>query len=116
MPIQTLYETIAAAIAEEMRRDPTVLMFGEGVATKRHDLLSEFGSTRIRNTPLAEAIIAGTAAGAAASGLRPVIDLLFAPFLCYAMDPLVNSAGKLRSMSGGQFSFPLVTLGVTGSG
>ena len=116
MPIQTPYETIAAAIAEEMRRDPTVLMFGEGVATKRHDLLSEFGSARIRNTPLAEAIIAGTAVGAAASGLRPVIDLLFAPFLCYAMDPLVNSAGKLRFMSGGQFSFPLVTLAMTGSG
>ncbi|MEF8768065.1 MAG: transketolase C-terminal domain-containing protein [Candidatus Accumulibacter phosphatis] len=116
MPIQTPYETIAAAIAEEMRRDPTVLMFGEGVATKRHDLLSEFGSARIRNTPLAEAIIAGTAVGAAASGLRPVIDLLFAPFLCYAMDPLVNSAGKLRFLSGGQFSFPLVTLAMTGSG
>ncbi|MGA9961599.1 MAG: transketolase C-terminal domain-containing protein, partial [Azonexus sp.] len=56
------------------------------------------------------------AVGAAGTGLRPVIDLLFAPFLCYAMDELVNSAGKLRYMSGGQFSFPLVTLAMTGAG
>jgi pyruvate dehydrogenase E1 component beta subunit len=66
--------------------------------------------------PLAEGIIAGTAVGAAASGLRPVVDLLFAPFMAYAMDALVNSAGKLRYISGGQFSFPLVALGMTGSG
>jgi pyruvate/2-oxoglutarate/acetoin dehydrogenase E1 component len=70
----------------------------------------------VRNTPLAEGIIAGTAAGAAASGLRPVIDLLFAPFLTFAMDELVNSAGKLRYLSGGQFSFPLVTITRTGGG
>ena len=116
MPTQTPYEAIGVAIAEEMRRDATVLMFGEGVATKRYDLVSEFGGARVRNTPLAEAIIAGTAAGAAATGLRPVIDLLFAPFLCYAMDALVNSAGKLRYLSGGQFSFPLVALAMTGGG
>jgi pyruvate dehydrogenase E1 component beta subunit len=104
------------ALAEEMRRDPRVVMFGEGVATKRADLVQEFGATRVRNTPLSEAIIAGTAAGAAATGLRPVIDLLFAPFLCYAMDQIVNSAGKLRYVSGGQFSFPMVTIAMTGSG
>jgi pyruvate/2-oxoglutarate/acetoin dehydrogenase E1 component len=116
MPTLTPLAAVDAAIAEEMRRDPTVLMFGEGVATKRHDLLEEFGAQRIRNTPLAEGIIAGTAVGAAGTGLRPVIDLLFAPFLCYAMDELVNSAGKLRYMSGGQFSFPLVTLAMSGGG
>ena len=116
MPTLTPLAAVDAAIAEEMRRDPTVLMFGEGVATKRHALLEEFGSQRIRNTPLAEGIIAGTAVGAAGSGLRPVIDLLFAPFLCYAMDELVNSAGKLRYLSGGQFAFPLVTLAMTGGG
>ena len=71
---------------------------------------------RVRNTPLAEGIIAGTAVGAAATGLRPVIDLLFAPFLCYAMDEIVNSAGKLRYLSGGQFSFPLVVMAMTGAG
>lgn len=109
-------QALAEALAEEMRRDPTVLMFGEGVATKRSELLTEFGSARVRNTPLAEGIIAGTAAGAAATGLRPVIDLLFAPFMCFAMDEIVNSAGKLRYLSGGQFSFPLVALAMTGGG
>ena len=116
MPILTPLQAIDAALAEEMRRDPTVLVFGEGVATKRHALVDEFGPQRVRNTPLAEGIIAGTAAGAAATGLRPVIDLLFAPFICYAMDQLVNSAGKLRFISGGQFSFPLVALAMTGGG
>ncbi|HEY4642029.1 MAG TPA: alpha-ketoacid dehydrogenase subunit beta, partial [Thermoanaerobaculia bacterium] len=84
------------ALAEEMRRDPRVVTFGEGTATKQHALVQEFGARRVRNTPLAEGIIAGTAAGAAATGLRPVIDLLFAPFMTFAMDELVNSAGKLR--------------------
>ncbi|WP_263771628.1 alpha-ketoacid dehydrogenase subunit beta [Propionivibrio soli] len=116
MPILTLYDAVGAALTEEMRRDRTVMAFGEGIATKRHELVSEFGALRVRNTPLAEGIIAGTAVGAAATGLRPVIDLLFAPFLCYAMDELVNSAGKLRYMSGGQWSFPLVTLAMTGAG
>jgi len=116
MPTLTTYAAIEQALAEEMRNDPRVLIFGEGVATKRQALLAEFGAERVRNTPLAEAIIAGTAAGAAATGLRPVVDLLFAPFLTYAMDALVNSAGKLRFVSGGQFSFPLVAMTMTGSG
>lgn len=109
-------QAIVEALAEEMRRDSRVLAFGEGVGTKLHELASEFGPARIRNTPLAEGIIAGTAAGAAAMGLRPVIDLLFAPFLAFAMDELVNSAGKLRYVSGGQFSFPLVAMTRTGAG
>lgn len=112
----TVNEAISQALAEEMRRDPRVLMFGEGVATKRLELLEEFGPERVRNTPLAEGIIAGTAAGAAASGLRPVVDLLFAPFLCFAMDEIVNSAGKLRYVSGGQFAFPMVVIAMTGAG
>lgn len=116
MPQITVNEAISQALAEEMRRDPHVLMFGEGVATKRADLLEEFGQLRVRNTPLAEGIIAGTAAGAAATGLRPVVDLLFAPFLCFAMDEIVNSAGKLRYISGGQFEFPMVVMAMTGGG
>jgi acetoin:2,6-dichlorophenolindophenol oxidoreductase subunit beta len=112
----TAADAIHLALREEMQRDPRVLFMGEGVATKHPDLARDFGADRVRNTPLAEAIIAGTAVGAAASGLRPVIDLLFAPFLGYAMDALVNSAGKLRYLSGGQFEFPLVTLAMTGSG
>jgi pyruvate/2-oxoglutarate/acetoin dehydrogenase E1 component len=116
MTQMTVNDAVAQALAEEMRRDPRVLMFGEGVATKRRDLLGEFGAQRVRNTPLAEGIIAGTAVGAAAAGLRPVIDLLFAPFLCFAMDQIVNSAGKLRYLSGGQFQFPMVVMTLTGGG
>jgi acetoin:2,6-dichlorophenolindophenol oxidoreductase subunit beta len=109
-------QAINEALAEEMRRDPSVIAFGEGTATKGYKLVQEFGAKRVRNTPLAEGIIAGTAAGAAATGLRPVIDLLFAPFMTFAMDEIVNSAGKLRYLSGGQFKFPLVTLVRTGAG
>lgn len=116
MTRMTVEQAIHQALAEEMQRDPRVLLLGEGVATKHRDLVVSFGAGRVRNTPLAEAIVAGTAVGAAASGLRPVVDLLFAPFLTYAMDALVNSAGKLRALSGGQFEFPLVTLAMTGSG
>ncbi len=116
MKMITADEAITEALVEEMRRDKRVLTFGEGVATKHYKLIEEFGAARVRNTPLAEGIIAGTAAGAAATGLRPVIDLLFAPFLAFAMEELVNSAGKLRYLSNGQFSFPLVALAMTGAG
>lgn len=116
MTRMTVEKAINLALHEEMQRDARVLLMGEGVATKRPELVRDFGTARVRNTPLAEAIIAGTAVGAAASGLRPVIDLLFAPFLSYAMDALMNSAGKLRYISGGQFEFPLVALSMTGSG
>ncbi|HVE72290.1 MAG TPA: transketolase C-terminal domain-containing protein [Thermoanaerobaculia bacterium] len=116
MTMMTADQAMTEALAEEMRRDATVITFGEGVATKNQQLVEEFGAKRIRNTPLAEGIIAGTAAGAAATGMRPVIDLLFAPFLTFAMDELVNSAGKLRYLSGGQFQFPLVAITRTGSG
>ncbi len=116
MTTMTVDQAMNEALAEEMRRDATVITFGEGVATKNYKLVEEFGAKRVRNTPLAEGIIAGTAAGAAATGLRPVIDLLFAPFLTFAMDELVNSAGKLRYLSGGQFKFPLVAMTRTGSG
>jgi pyruvate/2-oxoglutarate/acetoin dehydrogenase E1 component len=116
MPQVTINQAIAEALAEEMRRDPRVVMFGEGVATKRPELVVEFGKSRVRNTPLAEGIIAGAAAGAAATGLRPIIDLLFVPFICYSMDQIVNSAAKLRYISGGQFSFPMVVMALTGCG
>lgn len=104
------------ALFEEMQRDARVMLMGEGVATLRPDLVAAFGADRVRNTPLAEAIMAGCAVGAAASGLRPVVDMLYVPFLTYAMDAIVNSAGKLRYMSGGQFAFPMVVLANTGAG
>lgn len=113
MPAQ---QALMAGLFEEMQRDERVMILGEGVATLHGHLTQAFGADRVRNTPLSEAIMAGCAVGAAASGLRPVVDMLYAPFLTYAMDALVNSAGKLRYMSGGQFSFPLVVLAQTGSG
>jgi pyruvate/2-oxoglutarate/acetoin dehydrogenase E1 component len=116
MKTMTVDAAMMEGLAEEMRLDSRVLAFGEGVATKGYELKAEFGGARVRNTPLAEGIIAGTAAGAAATGLRPVIDLLFAPFVTFAMDEIVNSAGKLRYLSGGQFSFPMVTIMRTGAG
>lgn len=108
----TVHEAIPQALAEEMRHDPRVLIFGEVVAAQRRELLDEFGLERVRNTPLAEAIIAG----AAGSGLGPVVDLLFAPFPSRSVDALMNSAGKLRYLSGGQFKFPLVAMATTGAG
>jgi len=116
MSIMTFNAALSAALGEEMRRDSRVLMFGAGTAFKHRNLQAQFGVHRVRNTPLAEAIIAGTAVGAAASGLRPVIDLLSSPFLTLSMDALINHAGKLRYVSGGQFEFPLVVLAATGSG
>ncbi|MGY6274516.1 alpha-ketoacid dehydrogenase subunit beta [Methylomonas sp. MgM2] len=116
MPEITYNDAIVQALAEEMQRDGSVLVFGEGVATMQPQLVERFGPERVRNTPLSEAIIAGTAVGAAATGLRPVVDMLYAPFLTYAMDAIVNSAGKLRYLSGGQFEFPMVVLAKTGAG
>ncbi len=89
----TVEKAIHQALREELLRDHRVLLIGEGVATKRRDLVEQFGAPRVRNTPLAEAIIAGTAAGAAASGLRPVADVVYAPLMTFAMDALVNRAG-----------------------
>jgi pyruvate/2-oxoglutarate/acetoin dehydrogenase E1 component len=115
MSLLTFNGAIGQALAEEMRRDARVLIVGAGVATKRRDLQAEFGMHRVRNTPLAEAIVVGTAVGAAASGLRPIVDLSFAPFLTLATDALMNQAAKLRYVSGGQFEFPLVVLAATGA-
>ena len=88
-----------------MRRDPRVLMFGEG-GPPRARTSSPSSAASACNTPLAEAVIAGTAAGAAAMGLRPVIDLLYAPFLTLSMDAIINSAGKLRYPRAGSSPSP----------
>ncbi|MGC4059504.1 MAG: pyruvate dehydrogenase complex E1 component subunit beta [Aquabacterium sp.] len=116
MPTMTAQQALNAALFEEMRRDQHVMLMGEGVATLHPDMVDAFGADRVRNTPLSEAVVAGCAVGAAASGLRPVVDMLYAPFLTYAMDAIVNSAGKLRYISGGQFAFPMVVLANTGAG
>ncbi len=105
------------ALQEEMRRDPTVFVMGEEVAVwgdgggvfgVTKGLVEEFGPKRVRNTPISEEGIVATAVGAALTGLRPVVELMYGDFLTLAMDPLVNQAAKLRYMFGGQVQVPLV--------
>jgi pyruvate dehydrogenase E1 component beta subunit len=112
----TLEQALQTAVADAMRADPRIVYLGEGVATKNPEMLAEFGAPRVRNTPLAEASISACAVGAAGMGLRPVVDLLFAPFMTLAMDALVNHAGKLGALSGGQWQFPMLVLARSGAG
>ena len=112
MPEQTYLEAIRAGLAEEMRRDPSVYVFGEDVALGgpfgvTQGLAEEFGVNRMVNTPISEATVMGLAIGAATAGLRPVVEIMFIDFITLAMDQLVNHAAKLHYMSGGQLKIPL---------
>jgi pyruvate dehydrogenase E1 component beta subunit len=108
-------------LVEEMTRDESVCIWGEDVglaggpfsATK--GLSQRFGLDRIRDTPISEAIIVGAAVGAAMSGLRPVIEIMFLDFITLAMDQLVNQAAKMSYMSQGAFSVPMVVRTVCGA-
>jgi acetoin:2,6-dichlorophenolindophenol oxidoreductase subunit beta len=123
MPEQTYLEGVRSALAEEMRRDSSVYVFGEDVAlggpfgvTK--GLAEEFGANRIVNTPISEGTVMGLAIGAATAGLRPVVEIMFIDFITLAMDQLVNHAAKLHYMSGGQLKIPLtvrVQCGISGT-
>lgn len=110
----TLREAINEAMFEEMRRDPTVFLMGEDVANAGHPfkffdgLLTEFGSERVIDTPIAEPGYAGIAVGAAMTGMRPVIDLMFGDFIFLIMDQLCNQAAKIHYMSGGKLNVPMV--------
>lgn len=107
-------EATLEAMREEMRRDPAVFVLGEDIARQGgifgqfKGLTEEFGSERVLDTPISEAAIVGAALGAAMTGMRPVVDIHFADFVTCAMDELVNQICKLRYMSGGQASAPLV--------
>lgn len=101
------------ALAEEMRRDKRVFVFGEDVElgyafTVCKGLIDEFGPERVRDTPICEQTIAGMAVGAAMMGMRPVAEIEFCDLLPMCMDQICNQAAKLRYMSGGQITFPLV--------
>ena len=101
------------ALAEEMRRDPTIWALGEdlgrgGVFGQYQGMAEEFGPERIADTPISEAAILGAAVGAAMSGTRPVVEMRFADFALCAVDELVNQAAKARYMFGGQTKVPLV--------
>src|SRR5438046_2876815 len=118
----TFAQAINEALAEELRRDDTVFVVGEDVAEAGtpfkvlSGLVEEFGVGRIVDSPISEAGITGIGVGAAMTGMRPVVDIMFGDFLTLAMDQLVNQAAKVHYMSGGALRVPLVirtTLGAT---
>src|SRR5690349_13943336 len=118
----TFGQAVRDAIAEEMRRDPSVFVIGEDVAEAGTvfkvltGLVEEFGTTRVIDTPISEAGFTGIALGAAMTGLRPVVDIMFGDFLTLVMDQVANQAAKVHYMSGGKLKAPMVvrtTLGAT---
>lgn len=110
----TLSKAVNEAIAEEMRRDETIFLLGEDVAEAGtpfkilSGLVEEFGTDRIVDTPIAEPGFMGIAVGAAMTGSRPIVDLMFGDFLFLIMDQLCNQAAKTHYMSGGKLNVPLV--------
>jgi pyruvate/2-oxoglutarate/acetoin dehydrogenase E1 component len=119
---QTTYlGAITDTVAQAMRTDARVVVLGEDVAEggpwgATAGLAAEFGPERVRNTPISEAAICGVAIGAAQSGLRPVLEIMFVDFLTLALDQLVNQAAKAHFMSGGQLTVPLVLRTQGGAG
>jgi len=118
----TFGQAINEALAEELRRDETVFLIGEDVAEAGHPfkvlsgLVEEFGPERVLDSPISEPGITGLGVGAAMTGLRPVVDIMFGDFLTLVMDQLANQAAKAHYMSGGKLRVPLVlrtTLGAT---
>ncbi|WP_376791007.1 alpha-ketoacid dehydrogenase subunit beta [Thermoflexus sp.] len=118
----TMAEAIREALAEEMRRDPGVFIIGEDVAEAGtpfkvlKGLVEEFGPQRVIDAPISEAGFTGIAVGAAMTGMRPVVDIMFGDFLTLAMDQIVNQAAKVHYMSGGRWRAPIViraTMGAT---
>ncbi len=118
----TFGQAINEALAEEMRRDPRVFIIGEDVAEAGtpfkvlSGLVKEFGTERVIDSPISEAGIAGIGVGAAMTGMRPVVDIMFGDFITLTMDQLVNQAAKIHYMSGGKLKVPMVlrtTLGAT---
>jgi pyruvate/2-oxoglutarate/acetoin dehydrogenase E1 component len=110
----TLSKAVNEAIAEEMRRDPSIFLLGEDVAEAGtpfkvlSGLVEEFGTGRIIDTPISEPGFMGIAVGAAMTGSRPIVDLMFGDFLFLVMDQLCNQAAKAHYMSGGKLNVPLV--------
>jgi 2-oxoisovalerate dehydrogenase E1 component len=117
----TYSQAIREALAEEMRRDGRVFILGEDVTTGGYfavtvGLVEEFGPERVIDTPISEYAIVGSAVGAAMTGMRPVVEIMLSDFLTCCMDPIINQAAKLRYMSGGQYSLPLVVRSPGGTG
>jgi acetoin:2,6-dichlorophenolindophenol oxidoreductase subunit beta len=118
----TYREAVAAAIAQEMRRDESVVFLGEdiakagGVFKATVGLWDEFGDSRVRDTPISEQAILGAAMGAAMTGLKPIAEIMFSDFLAVCWDIVTNQIAKSRYMTGGQVDMPLVIRTANGGG
>lgn len=118
----TYVQALNEALREEMLRDPKVILMGEDIGVHggafkvTRGLLEEFGPKRVRNTPLAEAIIAGAAVGAAMTGYRPIAEIMYIDFMPIAMDQMVNQAAKTHFMSAGRLKAPMVLRTQEGAG
>jgi acetoin:2,6-dichlorophenolindophenol oxidoreductase subunit beta len=132
MPIKTIRQALNDTLRYEMRRDPTVIVMGEdvvggaggggqedvygGVFGVTKGLVQEFGRNRVIDTPISESAFIGAGAGAACTGLRPVVDLMFFDFIGVCFDQIYNQAAKFRYMFGGKQQTPLVIRGMVGAG
>ena len=122
MTMMTYAEGIREGMRIRMRENPNVVLFGEDVGAfggcfgVSAGMLAEFGPERVRDTPISEGAIIGCAVGAAATGLRPIAELMFCDFLTVGMDQLVNQAAKMRYMFGGKISMPMVVRLPAGAG
>ena len=122
MPELRYFEAINQGLHEEMARDERVFLFGEdvglvgGTFRVTEGLMAEFGSKRVRDTPISEAAIVGIATGAALSGMRPIAELMTINFAIVAMDQIINHVSKMRYMFGGQVTLPLVLRAPQGGG
>ncbi len=122
MPECTMIEAIRMALSHALEEDPDVVILGEdvgidgGVFRATDGLLQRYGASRVRDTPLSEAVIAGMAVGAAAHGLRPVAEIQFMGFLYPALDQLANHAARLRNRTRGRLSCPMVLRAPYGGG
>jgi pyruvate/2-oxoglutarate/acetoin dehydrogenase E1 component len=118
----TILEAIKEALDEELARDPSVFLMGEdvgragGVFMVTEGLQQKYGRDRVLDTPISEAIIAGTGVGAAMTGMRPVVEIMFCDFMTLTMDQVVNQAAKMHYMTGGQAKIPLVIRTAGGAG
>jgi len=119
----TYREALREALRDEMRRDPTVFLLGEdigrywgGAFKVTEDLAEEFGDERVRDTPISESAIIGTAVGAAITGMRPVAEIMFGDLTALAMDQIANQAAKICYMFGSQAKCPLVIRAPLGAG
>lgn len=118
----TYARAVREAMSEEMRRDDRVFFMGEDIAAYggafgvSAGMLDEFGEQRVRDTPISEAGIVGAAVGAAMTGMRPIVEIMFADFVTCCMDAIVNQAAKTRYMFGGQTTMPIVLRTPAGSG